>query len=99
MSKYQDKQFWIDLGDRAISTFAQGALGAILASSVISVVDLDLGEIASIAGLAALVSVLQTVAARNPDPAVQATVVVLPEPEEDIEFHNPDSPQFETETR
>ena len=65
MSKYADKQFWIDTGDRALSTFAQGTVGAILASSVVSIIDLDLAQSAAVGGLAALVSVLQSVAARG----------------------------------
>lgn len=65
MSKYADKQFWIDAGDRALSTFAQGTVGAILASSVVSIIDLDLAQSAAVGGLAALVSVLQSVAARG----------------------------------
>lgn len=67
MSKYADKQFWIDTGDRALSTFAQGTVGAILASSVVSIIDLDLAQSAAVGGLAALVSVLQSVAARGGD--------------------------------
>lgn len=65
MSKYADKQFWVDTGDRALSTFAQGTVGAILASSVVSVIDLDLAQSAAVGALAALVSVLQSVAARG----------------------------------
>jgi hypothetical protein len=64
-SKYASKKFWIDAGDRAVSTFAQATVGAILASSVVSVIDLDLARTAAVGGLAALVSVLQSVAARG----------------------------------
>lgn len=64
MSKYAHKQFWIDAADRAVATFAQGALGAITADTI-GVTDLDLGAIASIGGLAALVSILTSVAFRG----------------------------------
>lgn len=65
MSKYASKSFWTDTADRAISTFAQGTLGAILASSVVNVIDLDLAQAAGVGALSALVSVLQSVAARG----------------------------------
>ncbi len=65
MSKYASRQFWTDTADRAVSTFAQGTLGAILASSVTSVIDLDLAQSAGVGALSALVSVLQSVAARG----------------------------------
>lgn len=65
MSKYASRTFWIDTADRAVSTFAQGTLGAILASSVTSLIDLDLAQSAAVGGLSALVSVLQSVAARG----------------------------------
>lgn len=64
MSKYASKKFWVDTADRAVATFAQGALGAITADTI-GVTDLDLGAVASIGGLAALVSVLTSVAFRG----------------------------------
>lgn len=99
MSKYADKQFWIDAADRAISTFAQGFLGAILASEAVNLVDLGIGQVAGVGGLAALISVLQSVIARTGDTAPVVAVTVLEPVEDDIEFDNPDSPQFEVETR
>jgi hypothetical protein len=65
MSKYASKSFWIDTADRAVSTFAQGTLGAILASSVVNLIDLDLAQSAGVGALSALVSVLQSVAGRG----------------------------------
>lgn len=78
MSKYANKQFWIDTLDRAVSTFAQGTLAAILAAEVISVADLNLAEAAGVGALAAGLSVLQSVAARNGD---HAAPQVLPGPD------------------
>lgn len=65
MSKYASKSFWVDTTDRAVSTFAQGTLGAILASSITNVIELDLAQAAGVGALSALVSVLQSVAARG----------------------------------
>jgi hypothetical protein len=63
-SRYADRKFWIDAGDRALSTFAQAAIGALTATST-GLVDVDWAGVGSIAGLAALVSVLTTVAFRG----------------------------------
>ena len=64
MSKYADKQFWLDTLDRAVATFAQAG-AATLAAGVTGLLDIDLIRIASVAGLAALVSVLTSVAFRG----------------------------------
>lgn len=64
MSKYADKQFWIDTTDRAVATFAQAAVGALTAGAT-GLFDIDLLQIGSVAGLAALVSVLTSVAFRG----------------------------------
>ena len=64
MSKFADRAFWVDTSDRAVSTFAQTVVGAISAD-VINIVDLDFGQMAGVGGLAALISVLQAVAARG----------------------------------
>lgn len=66
MSKYANKQFWVDTLDRAVATFAQAAVGA-LTANVTGLVDVDWAGVGSIAGLAALVSVLTTVAFRGRD--------------------------------
>lgn len=66
MSKYADKQFWIDVFDRALATFAQAGVGALTAEST-GLIDVDWAGVGSIAGLAALVSVLTTVAFRGRD--------------------------------
>lgn len=64
MSKYFDRQFWIDTADRAIATFAQAAIAAGTAS-VTGLLDIDWVQLGSIAGLAGLVSVLTSVAFRG----------------------------------
>ena len=64
MSKYASKQFWVDTADRAVATFAQGALGAITGDAI-GLADLDLPAIAGIGGLAALVSALTSIAFRG----------------------------------
>lgn len=100
MSKYAEKQFWVDAGDRAVSTFAQATVGAILASSAVSIIDLNLGQSAAVGGLAALISVLQSIAARGSDGPVAVVGVTVLEPvEDDAEFDNPDSPQFDKEVQ
>lgn len=64
MSKYANRQFWIDTADRAVATFAQGSLGAITGDAI-GLADLDLAAIAGIGGLAALVSALTSIAFRG----------------------------------
>ena len=66
MSKYASKTFWVSTIDRAVSTFAQGAIGA-LTAEVTGLVDIDWIGVGSVAGLAALVSILQSVAFRGKD--------------------------------
>jgi hypothetical protein len=66
MSKYANRQFWVDTLDRAVATFAQAAVGALTANAT-GLVDVDWAGVGSIAGLAALVSVLTTVAFRGRD--------------------------------
>lgn len=66
MSKYASKQFWVTTLDRAVSTFAQGAIGA-LTAEVTGLINIDWVGVGSVAGLAALVSVLQSVAFRGKD--------------------------------
>lgn len=63
-SKYSDKQFWIDVFDRAVATVAQAAVGA-LTAEVTGLIDVDWVGVGSIAGLAGLVSVLTTIAFRG----------------------------------
>lgn len=64
MSKYADKQFWLDTLDRAVATFAQAAV-ATLTAGVTGLLDIDGIQLASVAGLAAVVSVLTSVAFRG----------------------------------
>jgi len=66
MSKYANKQFWVDTLDRAVATFAQATVGA-LTANVTGLVDVDWAGVGSIAGLSALVSVLTTIAFRGRD--------------------------------
>lgn len=64
MSKYADKQFWVDTLDRAVATFAQ----AFLSSSLIGDVGLnaiDVETSLSIAGGAAVAAVLTSIAFRG----------------------------------
>lgn len=65
-SKYASKSFWIDTFDRAISTFAQAAIGG-LTAGVTGLVDVDWAGVGSIAGLAALISVLTSISFRGKD--------------------------------
>ncbi|MFW7414771.1 holin [Demequina sp. SO4-18] len=64
MSKYANRQFWIDAGDRAVATFAQASLGA-LTADVTGILEVDFAQVASVGGLAAAVSVLTSVALRG----------------------------------
>ncbi|WP_047219989.1 holin [Delftia lacustris] len=64
MSKYASKDFWVDVFDRAVSTFAQAAV-AVLTANVTGLLDVDWGQLGSVAGLAAGVSVLTSVAFRG----------------------------------
>lgn len=64
MSKYADKQFWIDTGDRAVASFAQGAIAALGLDSV-GLLDVDWSQGLSFAGAVALLSVLTSVAFRG----------------------------------
>lgn len=63
-SKYADRSFWVDAGDRALSTFAQSGVGVLTAGAT-GIIDVDWLQCASVAGLAAIVSVLTSVAFRG----------------------------------
>jgi hypothetical protein len=67
VSKYASKKFWVDAADRAVATFAQGALAAI-GAEVTGLANLDIVAVLSVGGLAALTSLLTSVALR-PGPA------------------------------
>jgi len=58
---YTSKSFWSGLLERAISTFAQSLLGALVVGS--SVVDIDWKTALGIAGTATLAAVLKAFAA------------------------------------
>ena len=58
---YASKSFWSGLLERAISTFAQSLLGALVVGS--SVVDIDWQTALGIAGTATLAAVLKAFAA------------------------------------
>jgi hypothetical protein len=64
MSKYADKQFWIDTFDRAVATVAQAGV-ATLTANVTGILDVDWTQILSVAGLAGAVSVLTSIAFRG----------------------------------
>ena len=64
MSKYANKQFWVDTIDRAVSTVAQAGV-ATLTAGVTGILDIDWAQAASVAGLAGAVSVLTSVAFRG----------------------------------
>lgn len=68
MSKYANKQFWIDTSDRAVSTFAQALVAGITVSAV---TDIDWLFALGTAGLAGLVSVLQSIGFRDNGDGVQ----------------------------
>ena len=61
-AKYS-RAFWIDLGDRAVSTASQSAV-ATLATGGLGILDIDVVTVLSIAGLATLLSVLKAFAVR-----------------------------------
>lgn len=71
MSKYASKTFWIDAGDRAIASFAQGAIGSLALDSV-GLLDIDWEQGLSFAGSMALLSLLTSVAVRGGKDGVQA---------------------------
>ena len=58
------RAFWIDLGDRAVSTAAQ-TLGATLAAGGLGLLDIDVQAVLSIAGLATLLAVLKAFGVRS----------------------------------
>lgn len=64
MSKFASKEFWVGTFDRAVSTFAQTALGSIVVGTT-GLLSLDWVGVASIAGAATLASVLQSIAFRG----------------------------------
>lgn len=65
MSKYANRQFWIDTFDRAVATFAQAAVATLTADAIPGLLDMDIAAVLSVSGLAAAVSVLTSVAFRG----------------------------------
>ena len=55
------KQFHQYATERAIKTFAQTMLGAITASTALSIIDIDFGQTLGVAALATLMSLLTSV--------------------------------------
>jgi len=55
------RAFWVDLGDRVISTGAQAGLGVATAAGF-NLIEIDLPGIAAVVGTAALISVLKAFA-------------------------------------
>ena len=66
-TKYS-KPFWVDLGDRAVSTAAQ-TLGATLAAGGLDLLTIDVQAVLSIAALATLLAVLKAFSIRAASPA------------------------------
>lgn len=64
MSKFADKRFWIDTGDRTLSSFAQGILGS-AALETVGVIDVDWVQVLSLGASYALLSLLTSVAFRG----------------------------------
>lgn len=64
MSKYANKQFWIDTFDRAVATFAQSLAGA-LGVDQTGILDLDWTQTLSLAVGITAASVLTSVAFRG----------------------------------
>lgn len=73
------KSFWINLFERAVSTFAQAAVGVLSAGSL-GLLHVNWLDVVSVAGLAALLSVLKTfsVVAATPAPVEVPAPVVTP---------------------
>lgn len=73
------KSFWINLFERAISTFAQSAVGVLSAGSL-GLLHVNWVDVVSVAGLASLLSVLKTfsvVAASPSDPLASAPIATI----------------------
>lgn len=71
MSKFANKNFWIDTFDRAFSSFAQGVLGS-AALETVGVVDIDWVQVLSLGASYALFSALTSIAFRGNDSAAGA---------------------------
>lgn len=64
MSKFYSKQFWVDVFDRAVTSFAQGILGSSLLDGV-GILGIDLVQMLSLGGTFALISVLTSISFRG----------------------------------
>lgn len=64
MSKFKDKQFWVDAGDRAITSLAQGLLGSGLLEQS-GIINLDFKQILSLSVSYAVISVLTSISFRG----------------------------------
>lgn len=75
VSKYSDKQFWVDTFDRAVATFAQ-SLAGVLAVDKVGLFTVDWVGTLSVAGAITAASVLTSIAFRGntpkPAPAEEA---------------------------
>jgi hypothetical protein len=67
------KAFWIDLFERAVSTFAQAAVGVLSVGSL-GLLKINWVDVVSIAGLAAVLSVLKTFSVIAATPAALGAV-------------------------
>lgn len=59
------KAFWKGAAERAIKSFAQGVVTAITGDAILSLWDLDFGQVAGVGGLMALLSLFTSIG--NPD--------------------------------
>lgn len=57
------RAFWIDLGDRAVSTAAQ-SVAATLGAGALGILDIDVQAVASVAALATLLAVVKAFTVR-----------------------------------
>jgi hypothetical protein len=73
------KAFWVNLFERAVSTFAQAAVGVLSAGSL-GLFTVNWLDVVSVAGLAALLSVLKTFSVVAAAPVPPAIVTLAPAP-------------------
>lgn len=69
MSKFADKAFWVDAADRAASTSAQTLAAGLTVTGLTGILDVAWGTVLSAAALAGIVSLVQSVATRQPKDA------------------------------
>ena len=75
------KQFWLDLGERALKTFAQAVAAALLAGQLIT--DIDWKAALGLAATAALASVVTSIASASIGNPATASLVGQDHPHTD----------------